>query len=100
MKFIALPFCFFLCYLKSYAQYTDSVNYHVLLTSTGSINRTNEDRAYLLNNALNFGLKKKNFVLNSTSAWLYGKQNSNLTNNDFSTTLNFNLYKTFPHFYY
>jgi len=88
------------CYARSFAQYSDSTNYHILLTSTGSINRTNEDRAYLLNNAFNFGLKKKSFVLNSTSAWLYGKQNNNLTNNDFSTTLNFNLYKTFPHFYY
>ncbi|MFD2581681.1 DUF481 domain-containing protein [Pedobacter vanadiisoli] len=100
MKFIALPFCLLLCYFKLCAQYTDSTSYHVVLTSTGSINRTNEDRAYLLNNALNFGMKKKSFVLNSNTAWLYGKQNSDLTNNDFSTTLNFNLYKTFPHFYY
>jgi hypothetical protein len=100
MKFFVPLFFLLLFYLRSVAQYTDSTNYHVLLTSTGSINRTNDDRAYLLNNALNFGLKKKNFVLNSSSAWLYGKQNNNLTNNDFSTTLNFNLYKTFPHFYY
>jgi len=100
MKLTAFLLCFFLGCIKAFAQYSDSTNYHLLLSSTGSINRTNEDRAYLLNNALNFGLKKKSFVLNSTSAWLYGKQNSNLTNNDFSTTLNFNLYKTFPHFYY
>jgi hypothetical protein len=100
MKFFLPLFLLLLFYIRSVAQYTDSTNYHVLLTSTGSINRTNDDRAYLLNNALNFGLKKKSFVLNSSSAWLYGKQNNNLTNNDFSTTLNFNLYKTFPHFYY
>jgi hypothetical protein len=100
MKFFLPLFLLLLFYIRSVAQYTDSTNYHVLLTSTGSINRTNDDRAYLLNNALNFGLKKKSFILNSSSAWLYGKQNNNLTNNDFSTTLNFNLYKTFPHFYY
>ncbi|MDQ0639013.1 hypothetical protein QF042_002578 [Pedobacter sp. W3I1] len=100
MKFFAPFFFLLLFYTRSLAQYTDSTHYHVLLTSTGSINRTNDDRAYLLNNALNFGLKKKSFVLNSSSAWLYGKQNNNLTNNDFSTTLNFNLYKTLPHFYY
>lgn len=85
---------------KLKAQYTDSTQYHVQMTSTGSVNRTNEDKAYLLNNALNLGLKKKEFVLNSSSSWLYGKQNNSLSNNDFSTTLNFNLYKTFPHFYY
>ncbi|KLT63782.1 DUF481 domain-containing protein [Pedobacter sp. BMA] len=85
---------------NAFAQYTDSTNYHLLLNSTGSVNRTNDDQAYLLNNALSFGVKKKSVVLNSLSAWLYGKQNNNLSNNDFSTTLNFNLYKTFPHFYY
>jgi hypothetical protein len=31
---------------------------------------------------------------------VYGKQNANLTNNDFSSSLFFNLYKTFKHFYY
>ena len=39
-------------------------------------------------------------MLNSSTIWLYGKQNKALSNNDFSTTMNFNLYKTFPHFYY
>ncbi|MCX2574933.1 DUF481 domain-containing protein [Pedobacter sandarakinus] len=82
------------------AQFTDSTQYHLVVNSTGSINRTNDERAYLLNNAINIGLKKKDFVLNSTTSWLYGKQNNNLSNNDFSTTINFNLYKTIPHFYY
>lgn len=82
------------------AQYTDSTQNHIVLLSTGSINRTNTDKAYLLNNALSYGLKRKSIVLNSSTAWLYGKQNGSLSNNDFSTALNFNLYKTFPHFYY
>jgi hypothetical protein len=82
------------------AQYTDSTAYHVLLSSTGSINKTNDNRAYLLNNSLNFGLKKKSIVLNASNTWLYGKQNQELSNNDFSSTVNFNLYKTFKHFYY
>ncbi|RZK10212.1 MAG: DUF481 domain-containing protein [Flavobacterium sp.] len=54
----------------------------------------------MLNNGLNFGIKKKDIVLNSATNWLYGKQNSQLSNNDFSSTLNFNLYKSLPHFYY
>lgn len=89
-----------LLHLELKAQYSDSTRYHIALSSTGSVNRTNEDKAYLLNNALNLGMKREHFVLNSSSSWLYGKQNNNLSNNDFSSTLNFNLYKTFPHFYY
>ncbi|WP_235854054.1 DUF481 domain-containing protein [Mucilaginibacter terrenus] len=83
-----------------YAQFNDSTYYHAILASTGSINKTNNDRAYLLNNSFGFGVKKKSIVLNSSSTWIYGKQNRELTNNDFSSSLNFDLYKTFPHFYY
>lgn len=82
------------------AQYSDSTHYRVMVSATGSLNKTNESSAYLLNNSLNLGMKKKSFDFNSSSTWLYGKQDSALSNNDFSTTLNFNLYKTLPHFYY
>ena len=82
------------------AQFNDSTFYHLGVSATGSLNKTNTGDAYLLNNGLNFGVKKKDAVLNLNTAWLYGKQNSQLSNNDFSSTLNFNLYKTFPHFYY
>lgn len=82
------------------AQYNDSTFYHLAFTATGSLNETSTGNAYLLNNGLNFGIKKKDIVLNSATNWLYGKQNSQLSNNDFSSTLNFNLYKSIPHFYY
>jgi len=82
------------------AQFTDSTAYHVALASTGSLNKTNDNKAFLLNNSLNFGLKKKSIVLNTSNTWLYGKQDNQLSNNDFSSTVNFNLYKTFKHFYY
>lgn len=84
----------------AYAQYNDSTHHHVVLSSSGSINKANDGTAYLLNNSLNFGIKKKDAVLNAANSWVYGKQNNVLTNNDFSSTLFFNLYKTFPHFYY
>jgi len=87
-------------FLPLKAQYSDSTFYHLALTATGSLNETNSSNAYLLNNGLNFGIKKKDIVLNSTTNWLYGKQNSQLSNNDFSSMLNVNLYKTIPHFYY
>ena len=100
MEKLLLIFNFIFVFLNASAQYSDRTNYHLVLSSTGSINRTDDQRAYLLNNGLNFGMKKETFVLNSTTSWLYGKQNNNLSNNDFSSTLNFNLFKGPEHFYY
>ncbi|GAB3935570.1 hypothetical protein GCM10028827_37410 [Mucilaginibacter myungsuensis] len=82
------------------AQFNDSTYHRFLLGVSGSINKANASTAYLLNNSLGFSVKKKDFVLNSSNTWIYGRQNDQLTNNDYSSTLNFNLYKTLPHFYY
>lgn len=100
MKFILFWILLFAGLGSIKAQYTDSTTYHLVLSAAGSINKTNSDVAYLLNNSLNFGIKRKSIVLNTSNTWLYGKQNQDLSNNDFSSTLNFNLYKTLPHFYY
>lgn len=82
------------------AQFSDSIHYHVNYTSTGNYNRTNTNRSYLLNNTINLNYRKKPLQINFANKWLYGKQQSALVNNDFSSLLDVNLYKTFPHFYY
>ena len=81
-------------------QFNDSVNYFVKLASTGIINRTNERDSYVLNNALRFSVYKKIISLNSNSGWIYGEQQQQLSNNDFVTSLDFDLYKTKRHIYY
>jgi len=86
--------------LSSQAQFTDSTQYVINFSPTGSLNKTNDSRAYLLNNTLRFGIKQQSISLNFNNNWIYGKQNAQLTNNDYSSTLDFNLYKTFPHFFY
>lgn len=86
--------------INCYAQFSDTTNYVVNYTSTGSLNKTNDGNSYLLNNAVKLGVKKKSVSLNFSNAWIYGKQDQQLTNNDFSSTLDFNLFKTFPHFFY
>lgn len=78
----------------------DSAAFYAGFTSTGTYNRTNSSSYYLLSNGIKLGLKKKDLVWNSTSKWLYGQENRNLTNNDFSSAWDVNLYKTFPRFYY
>lgn len=82
------------------AQFNDSTYHRLTLGISGSINKANGSTAYLLNNSLGFSVKKNDFVFNSSNNWIYGRQNNQLTNNDYSSTLNFNLYKTIPHFYY
>ncbi|QNL52636.1 DUF481 domain-containing protein [Olivibacter sp. SDN3] len=69
-------------------------------SSSGSVNKTGDGTAYLLNNGLKFNVKKKDISLNFNNNWVYGRQRDILTNNDFSSSLDFNLYKTFPHFFY
>ena len=96
--FFLVPFLFL--YQTSFAQFTDSTNYVVNYSSTGSLNNTNDGKSYLLNNGLKFGVRKKSVSLNFNNKWIYGKQNRQLTNNDFSSSLDFNLYKTLPHFFY
>ena len=91
---------FIVIFIAVSAQFTDTTHYHLNIAATGSINNTDDSRAYLLNNALNFGIKQKDFTLTSANTWVYGKQNNLLTNNDYLSSLVFNLYKTFPHFYY
>ena len=100
MKKFATFIALFFCVATAFAQYNDSTFYRINVTSTGSINKTNDGRSYLLNNGLNFGIKKKDVVLSATNTFVYGNQNSTLTNRDFSSSLFFNLYKTLPRFYY
>jgi hypothetical protein len=82
------------------AQYNDSTFYHISFAPTGSINRANGSTAYLLNNNLKFNIRKKDISLNFTNTWIYGRQNAGITNNDYSSFIDFNLYKGPEHSYY
>jgi len=86
--------------LTAKAQFSDTVNYHVIYNSTGSVNRARDGSSYLLNNSLRFEVKKKAIALNSSNNWVYGRSNGALTNNDYSSSVDFNLYKAIPHAYY
>ncbi len=83
------------------AQFSDSVTYYTGLNATGTYNKTNDGgELYNFNNAAKLSVRKKSVSLNSNTKWVYGKQSNVLTNNDFSSALDFNLYKSLPHFYY
>jgi hypothetical protein len=86
--------------LKAFGQFNDSVNYFLKHSSTGIINKTNDRNAYVLTNALRFSIYKKNISFNTSNAWVYGEQQGKVSNNDFSSTFDFDLYKTKRHVYY
>ena len=86
--------------LNGQAQFTDSTTKHISFGATGVINKTNDGSSYVLNNIFRFNIRRKDVSLNTGAGWIYGEQNSKRTNNDFNSSLDFNLFKTWPHFYY
>lgn len=85
---------------RVFSQFSDSVNYYLKYAATGTYNKTNDGRSYIFNNGVSFTMNKKKATLNSSNSWIYGKSNTNLTNNDFSSALNFDLLKNLQRLYY
>lgn len=84
----------------AYGQFNDTTNYFLKHASTGVINRTNDRKSFVLNNNLRFSVYRKNVSLNSNNSWIYGEQQGAIMNNDFSSTLDFDLYKSQKNIYY
>jgi len=80
--------------------HTDTVHYHYSYSGTGTLNSTNSLHTFVLNNSLKLSMAKKSATVDLGNSWLYGKQNAVLTNNDYSGSLAFNLYKGIRHSYY
>ena len=100
MKYTFLLLISFIQFYRSYSQFNDSVHHQVIYASTGVINRTNETSSYVLNNVLKFNIRRKIISLNFSNSWIYGEQQNKLTNNDFTSTLDFSIYKNVHRFYY
>jgi hypothetical protein len=81
-------------------QFSDSTHYYGKFASTGSVNRTQDGRSYILNNNFKVGVSKKKISLNANGGWLYGKQDGVLTNNDFSAAMDFNMMRAVRQIYY
>ena len=91
--FLLLPFV-------SPAQFNDSIHYHFGFASTGVINKTNGGDSYVFSNGLDFNTKSKYVAINTNVVWIYGIQQKNLTNNDFSAHGDIDLGKGIRKFYY
>lgn len=82
------------------AQFNDSITQHVQFSASGNVNRSNNATAYLLSHAVRYSIRNKRTTLNTAATWLYGQLGSRLTNNDFTTTTDFNLYRDSSNLYY
>lgn len=82
------------------AQFNDSTHYRLAYTGTGVLNHTNDAVSYLLTNSLRINMRQKKVDANGAAAWLFGQQGNRLTNNDFSSAIDFNLRSRLPHLYY
>jgi len=88
------------CGFMAFAQFNDSVHHYINYASTGIINKTENSNSYVITNGLKFSINKKNIAFNSATSWIYGQQQHTLTNNDFSTSIDFDINKSLSHFYY
>jgi hypothetical protein len=95
MRFIILAiFCYgtILNQNIASAQFNDSTNYFISLSSIGAANKTNDREQWLLNNNFRFSLYKKQVSMNTAIGFIYGQQNGLLSNRDFIGALDFNRY--------
>lgn len=103
LKAILSTLCLLLLFHTAHAQDTlrraDS-SYSIHISSTGSINNTESAATYLLSNAVNFSMKKKRSLLDFNNSWVYGAQQTGLTNNDVNSALDFNIYRYNRRLYY
>lgn len=98
-KFVVCLY-FFVSSLYAAAQFNDSLTHFAQFAASGNINRTNTGTAYLLTNEARLSIRSKKTTANSSVSWVYGELRTNLTNNDFVTTHDFNLYNKKGDFYY
>jgi hypothetical protein len=100
MKEMISLLCFLVITASAYPQFNDTTNHFISYASSGVINKTREQSSFVLTNALKFNVSRKILSLNSGATWNYGQQQGRLTNNDFSSILDFGLFKNQRRLYY
>jgi hypothetical protein len=76
-----------------FAQFNDTTNFYVNYTSTGILNKTSEGSSFVFNNAVKFNVYKRHISLNTFNQWIYGEQRNDVSNNDFHSVIDLNLFK-------
>ena len=100
VKHLVLVGSFVVAAASCIAQFSDSVHHNAGFATTGIINQTNDGNSFVLNSSAKFNIKKKNKYFNSSASWIYGRQEKQLTNNDVTAIMDFDIYGKLPHLYY
>src|SRR5690242_8693775 len=99
-KKLALIISVFLFSNVSFGQFNDSIHHHISFNSTAVYNKTKDLKSFVWNNAVSFGINQKKVALYTGASWIYGTQNKQLSNNDFSASANIDYLKNVQRFYY
>jgi len=105
---IRIPFLIFIfltAYYFSYSQtkdsvrISDSIRYHLMVTSTGSFNQSDKASTYLMNNAMRLNAVHRLFSVNVFGSYVYGLSGKSLTNNDVIASVDGNYYLQHSRFF-
>lgn len=80
--------------------YADTFHIHYAFSTTGVISDANTISSYIFTNMFRLSLLSRATTINWSNSYVYGKSAGLLTNNDFNSTLDVNLYQSIQHFYY
>lgn len=83
-----------------FAQFNDSTHHRFSFASTGTFNQTKEVSSFVSNNLISYEVNKKTLNFNTAAAWVYGQQQKQLSNNDYSAVVNLAYLKDIKRLYY
>ncbi|MDF2455376.1 MAG: hypothetical protein K0R51_1369 [Cytophagaceae bacterium] len=95
---VLIPILFFNCLAIKAQDTTKTENapappaYHVNFSSTAIGNNNTDNSTFVSNNNLKLNVAKDNIYINTMNNWIYGMQTAGLTNNDFFSSVDFNVF--------
>lgn len=84
----------------AFPQFNDSTHHRFSFSSTGIINQTKDLSSYVSNNVVSYEINQKKLNFNTAASWVYGKQQKQLSNNDYSAFANLDYLKDVKQLYY
>jgi Protein of unknown function, DUF481 len=87
-----MAFHFSYSQIQDTVRHSDSIRYHLAITSTGSFNQSEKSSTYLMNNAFRLNAVHRLFGVNAFGSYVYGLSGQSLTNNDMIASVDGNYY--------
>jgi hypothetical protein len=98
-KIACLSFLF-VCRQTAFSQFNDSTHHRFSFASTGTVNQTKDVSSFVSNNLISYEINQKKLNFNTAAGWVYGQQQKQLSNNDYSAFANLDYLKDVKRLYY